>query len=141
MPVYIHLANLFIDKDAIVKKYEGGIEQFRSDYSIGGENYNQEDNEIIAIAKMNLDEFDLNKLLTKGLHYDKNLQFSTDFTLRSRYGTYLWNTEWISDNDVFAWHKKANSELIAKAIAIGNLTIQRIEELAKQGEDPFATIV
>lgn len=141
MPVYIHLANLFIDKAAIVKKYDGGLEQFRTDYSIGGENYNQEDNEIISIAKMNMDEFDLLSLLTKGLHYDKTLPYSTDFTLRSRYGTYLWNTEWISDNEVFAWHKQANIELIAKAIAIGNETIQRLEELAMQGKNPFATIV
>jgi hypothetical protein len=45
MPVYIHLANRIIKKTALESKYKGGIEQFRVDYSIGGENLNQGDNE------------------------------------------------------------------------------------------------
>ncbi len=40
MPVYLHLANLIVDKAAVARKYAGGIEQFRLDYKIGEENYN-----------------------------------------------------------------------------------------------------
>jgi len=73
MPVYIHLANLFIKKSAVENKYKGGIVKFREDFFISGDNYNQEDNELFSIAKMNTDEFDLDYLFSKGLDYEVNL--------------------------------------------------------------------
>lgn len=59
MPIYLHLATLIIKKTAIESSYFGGLIQFRIDYSIGLENHNQEDNELFALAGMNIDEFDL----------------------------------------------------------------------------------
>ncbi len=53
MPVYLHLANLIVDKAAVDRKYAGGIEKFRLDYNIGGDNCNQEDDELFNIARMN----------------------------------------------------------------------------------------
>jgi hypothetical protein len=34
MPVYLHLANLIVDKAAVAQKYAGGIEQFRLDFNL-----------------------------------------------------------------------------------------------------------
>jgi hypothetical protein len=79
MPVYLHLANLIVDKAAVARKYAGGIEQFRLDYKIGEENYNQEDDELFNIARMNIDEFDIERLTSKGLHYEEEPEFSTEF--------------------------------------------------------------
>jgi len=141
MPVYIHLANLFIKKSAVENKYEGGIVKFREDFFIGGDNYNQEDNELFSIAKMNTDEFDLDYLISNGLDYEVNLHTSIDFTIKSRYGDYEWQCDWINDNNLFAWHINANANLIAKAIALGNLTKDKIEEMFEKKENPFATII
>jgi len=141
MPVYLHFANLIIDKAAIEKKYQGGIAQFRIDHSIDEDNDNQEDNELIAMSSMDIDDFDFDQLISKGLHFDEKLQFSTDFTLLPRYGTYLWNTDWIADNKVFAWHKESDIDLIAKAEAIGKQSMEKISEMLENGENPFATIV
>jgi len=141
MPVYIHLANLFVKKSSIESKYDGGIDQFRIDYSITEDNYNQEDDKIIAIARMNVSEFNLDPLIAKGLHFDSTNNYSTDFTIRPRYGTYLWESEWMTDNNVFAWHKESSSESIDEAVAIGELTMDVISEMFEKGENPFATII
>ena len=90
---------------------------------------------------MNVDEFDLEDLESKGLHFDRELQFSTDFTLKPRYGDYLWKTDWIKDNSIFAWHVNARKDLIAKADSISNETMDSIVRRTDQGENPFGTIV
>lgn len=142
MPIYIHIANLIINKVEVKKKYAGGIDQFRLDYAINDEdNYNQEDNELFAIAKMNIDEFDLEKLVSKGLHFDEKIQFSTDFTLKPRYENYLWKTEWITDNSIFSWHVKANKCLIARVNSISSESMDSIHKRFEKGEKPFSSIV
>jgi hypothetical protein len=50
MPVYIHLANLILDKQAVERKYSGGLDQFRKDYDICKEGPSTEDNEIFSLA-------------------------------------------------------------------------------------------
>ena len=67
MPVYLHPANLIVNKKAIAERYKGGIEQFRKDFA--GENqYFTEDVELFSLARMNPDEFDEAKLIDGGLH-------------------------------------------------------------------------
>lgn len=141
MPLYIHPANLIILKAAIEWNYEGGIEQFRIDYKIDGDNFNQEDHELFSITRMNLDEFDVKELVSSGLHYDEKNESSNDFTLKPRYGPYVWETDWIRDNNVFAWHKEAKFDLIRRAIAIGNESMEVIAKRFEKGENPFDTIV
>ena len=34
MPIYIHLANMIVDKKIVDKKYHGGCNQFRIDWDI-----------------------------------------------------------------------------------------------------------
>ena len=75
MPVYIHLANLFIKKSAVENKYEGGIVKFREDFFISGDNYNQEDNELFSIAKMNTDLLKTHPEFTTNQHLDNNNNF------------------------------------------------------------------
>ncbi|MCF8430165.1 MAG: hypothetical protein K9G64_08545 [Bacteroidia bacterium] len=140
MPIYLHLANLIVNKTAITNKYEGGLAQFSIDYPINENNYNQEDNELYAIARMKIDEFDLDDLINKGLAFDEALQFSPDFILIARYSTYLWETNWISDNTIFAWHIHAGIAFIDKANAISNTTVEDIQIMFSKGENPFATI-
>lgn len=140
MPTYLHLANLIVNKTAILNKYEGGLAQFRIDYPVYENNYNQEDNELYAIARMNIDEFDIDNLINKGLDFDEELQFSPDFTLIARFSTYLWETNWIKDNTIFAWHIDADIALINKADAISETTVEEIELMFSNGEKPFATI-
>lgn len=140
MPIYIHLANLIIPKKVIASKYDGGIEGFRTDFNIGEDNYNQEDSMLFSISKMNVDEFYIEFLVQKGLHFDIENQFSTDFVILVRYGSYLWDTPYIQDNTIFAWHIDSPQSSIDKAIAIGNQSIESIEKQFEKGENPFATI-
>ena len=51
MPIYIHLANLIIDKKAVSSKYNGGLAQFRLDYKIGQGSYNQENKKAIIFLQ------------------------------------------------------------------------------------------
>ncbi len=53
MPVYLHLANLIVDKAAVAHKYAGGIAQFRLDYKIGGDSYYQQFDELFNITSLN----------------------------------------------------------------------------------------
>jgi len=57
MPVYIELANLIVPKPVIEKKYAGGADHFRKDYSIDGDNHHQEDDLLFSISRMNCDDY------------------------------------------------------------------------------------
>ena len=141
MPIYLHLANLIIDKNAIRNNYKGGIEQFEKKYSSNVYNNNQEDNELYSFAAMNIDEFDVEELIKGGLHYDELLKSSNDFVLKARYSNYLWKVNWLQDNNFFAWHIHCEKKLIEKAIHIGNLTVEEISVMFDKGkENPFETI-
>lgn len=140
MPVYLHFANLLVSKEAVHNKYSGGLEQFRLDYRINSDNENEEDVDLFSIAKMNIDEFDIDHLIAKGLQYDTELNRSDDFTIKSRYGSYLWATNWIVDNEIFAWHINTPQEQIDKAQTIANTTLDKLEEMYNNGTNPFATI-
>lgn len=140
MPVYIHMANLILDKKAIVQKYGGGIDQFRLDYSIEGHEVNQEDNELFSLSQMNPEDFDLEPLIKNGLDYDFENNCSEDFTILPRYDTYLWNVPWINDNTIYAWHVDASEESIKKAYEVADMKMSEIAEKFDKGENPFVTI-
>jgi len=140
MPVYIELANLIVPKPVIEKKYAGGADQFRTDYSIDGDNHHQEDDLLFSISRMNCDDYDLNKLVEKGLDYDFKEGRSTDFTILSRYGGVLWDMDWLEYNGMFAWHINTEEEKIDMARKRNELTMDKISEMFDLGMNPFKTI-
>jgi hypothetical protein len=95
----------------IIKKYAGGIEQFRIDYAIPQSEINQEDDELFSLGKMNADEFDIDRLIAKGLNYDVDKPKSDDFTIVCRYGGFMWDVNGLDENRVFAWHVDTSKDL------------------------------
>jgi len=81
-PVYLHISNLIIKKEAIAEKYNGGLEKFRKDYNIPESEINQEDGSLFSLGKMNPDEFDIEKLLQNGLSFDMTKNFNIQMILQ-----------------------------------------------------------
>jgi hypothetical protein len=81
MPVYLHIYNLIVKKSSVIEKYEGGIEQFRHDFSIDASEINQEDDELFSFGEMNADSFPIERLIEKGFGFDKIRQYSDDFSI------------------------------------------------------------
>ena len=108
MPIYLHPSNLIVRKSAVRKRYKGGLNQFRIDHNTTSENHNQEDRMLFSISRLNVDEFDIDFIL------DKGLQRATDFTIYSRLAGILWKSNWLEENAVFAWHRDEHSFLISK---------------------------
>ena len=141
MPVYLHLANLVFDKKTIEKKYQGGCDQFRIDWDIQNNENDQEDDELFLIAAMNIQDFNIDHLTSKGLEFDGNLGFSNDFVGITRYGGLTWEANWLKENSTFAWHINCKNDQMQKAIDIGeNMTVDKFQELAEKGIDVFETI-
>jgi hypothetical protein len=140
MPVYLHIYNLIIDKKAIIKNYLGGIEQFRIDYEIPLSEINQEDDELFSLGQMNVDQFDIDSLIDKGLSYDMDKEKSEEFTILCRYGDFLWDVNWLGHNRVFAWHIDTSPDLKLKMDRICSMTMDDIIEQMKEGNNLFRTI-
>ena len=139
MPVYIHPANLIINKKAITERYNGGIEQFRKDF--GDDNkFFQEDVELFALARMNCDEFNERKLVDGGLHYDRETNTSKDYVIVSRYGGGLWQVDWLTNTGVFAYHTDCSPEHREKVNEIGSKTVEELQIIFDAGGNPFETI-
>lgn len=115
MPLFIHLANLIIPKSVVEAKYPGGIQKFKEENDIDGENLNQEDDELFGISRKFVHEFDLGMLIQKGFEYDKANHKSTDFVLLPRKGKAPWEVDWIKSNGVFVWHESTGTDLIERA--------------------------
>ncbi|MCO4819437.1 MAG: hypothetical protein KC517_07415 [Bacteroidetes bacterium] len=141
MPIYIDLANMIVDKKIVDKKYDGGCVQFRIDWDIDTGEYNQEDDELFGVARMNADEFDIEKLIQGGLEYDEDTENSNDFVIITRYGGALWQTGWLNNNGVFAWHSNCIQEQKDRAIYVGEImTMQEVVDLGEKGVNVFQTI-
>ena len=140
MPIYIHPTNFIINKEAVSLKYLGGIEQFRIDFINESEPFNQEDNQLFSISRWNVDGFDINRLINKGLTFNQDEQYSNDFTIYQRLEGFLWKVDWIRGNSVFAWHPDCNDSEILMVEEIGLLTMDEIGELIEKGQQPLTTI-
>jgi hypothetical protein len=140
MPVYLHIFNLIIDKKAVIQKYAGGIEQFRIDYEIPLSEINQEDDELFSIGQMNVDQFDINSLISKGLSYDIGGQKSDDFTIIYRHADFVWDVNWLKHNRVFAWHVNTSPNLKLKMDRVCNMTMDEITKQMDKGKNLFKTI-
>jgi len=141
MPIYIHLANIVVDKKIIDKKYDGGCNQFRIDWDIDTGIYNQEDDELFGVARMNYDELDIEKLIQGGLEYNEDLENSNDFVIVTRYDGALWKTDWLGNNGTFVWHPKCIQEQKERARHIGEvMTMEEIIDLGEKGVNVLQTI-
>ena len=141
MPIYIHLANMIVDKKIIDTKYYGGCNQFRIDWDIDAGIYNQEDDELFGVARMNADEFDIEKLIQGGLEYNEDTENSNDFVIITRYDGALWQTDWLDNNGIFAWHSNCIQEQKDRALHIGEvMTMQEVIHLSEKGVNVFETI-
>ena len=141
MPIYLDLANLIFSKAIIEAKYQGGCEQFRKDWNITDSNRNDEDDELFMLAAMNVDEFDLDPLLEKGLSFDDEKQSSTDFVAVGWYEGALWETNWFKANASFAWHVNCKKEQQERAIEISeHMTMDVIEDYLNKGIEVLKTI-
>ena len=141
MPVYLDIANYIFDKQALEKKYKGGCTQFRVDWKVGDNDTSQEDDELICLARMNVDEFDIDALIGAGLSYDDGKEQSEDFVAVTRYGGALWETEWLSYNSTYAWHVDCKNWQKEKALYLSEeMRMEEIQELLEQGVEVFQTI-
>ena len=141
MPLYLDLANLVFDKKHLDRKYAGGCDQFRIDWNMINSEVNQEDDELISLTTMNIDEFEIEKLINRGLEFDAELQFSNDFVAISRYGGEHWTTKWLASNGTFAWHVNCHPLQKERAVEIGEvMTMDKIQELFDKGINVFKTI-
>ncbi len=90
---------------------------------------------------MNMDEFEMEKLINRGLEFDAELQFSNDFVTISRYGGERWTTNWLASNGTFAWHVNCQPLQKERAVHIGEvMTMDKIQELFDKGINVFKTI-
>ena len=141
MPVYLDLANLVFEKRLLDQKYIGGSDQFRLDWNTINSEANQEDDELLSLASMNMDDFEIDKLIERGLEFNSDLQHSNDFVAISRYGGAHWETDWLNNNETFAWHVNCDAKQKERAIQIGEvMTMDKIQELGDKGIDVYKTI-
>ena len=141
MPVYLDLANLVFEKRLLDQKYFGGSDQFRLDWNTINSEANEEDDELISLASLNMDEFEIDKLIERGLDFNSDLQYSNDFVAISRYGGAHWEADWLNNNDTFAWHVNCDPKQKERAVQIGEvMTMDKIQELGDKGINVFKTI-
>ncbi len=140
MPVYICPANLIVDKAAVAARYPGGIDVFRRDFRIDGENHHQEDGELFALVGLNVEDLDVDRIVEAGLHFDEAAQYSNDFVVKPRYGEALWPCAWLLADGLYAWHVNAPAAAVAEAERINNLTMDEIMAMQDQGLEPLGPI-
>jgi hypothetical protein len=89
---------------------------------------------------MNIDEFDIYRLTAKGLHYDEEKDFSTDFVIKRRFDEPLWSAPWLQYTLLFAWHITAKPEQIARTHEIGKMTFDEIDKHKARGIELFGPV-
>ena len=141
MPVYLHVYNLIILKQAVIDKYSGGLEQFKADFNFPhDEHLDQEDDELLSFGLMD-DDFDIERLRRNGLHYDETHKSSNDMTYVYRYDPDPeTDVPWLYHNQVFAWHKDADESTIEEAMRVSNMPMNEIGELQDIGKNPLTAI-
>lgn len=109
MPLYIHLANLVLQKSVIESKYKGGLSQFIKDSNWGKVEYDSQDDELLLFASMNPDEFDFEFLDKAGFLETQ------DYFVITRYSSQENMPDWLQQNRVFIWHSNCSQNQIQLA--------------------------
>jgi hypothetical protein len=137
MPIYCENLQLVILKEKLIEKYQGGIEQFKIEFK-WDEKVDHEDQELISLVSM------VNSFPTpKGLHRDDKTMTLQDFVIVARYvnPALSWEVEWCDTNKVYILHKDCKLSSYYKAMELGNLSIDKIDELMTQtGKFPLIDI-
>ena len=134
MPINTDLSQLVFRKSIISEKYKGGLQKFKKDFEFSSVKRNREDNELISLAAMNPDEFDLT-LAANNFHRiadeDNFIIGSDDFVIINRYGGKMWYCDWITGDDdeypAFFWDVKACETSIEEALERCNCEVHEIE--------------
>ena len=140
MPVFLNNFNLIFSKSILEKKYPGGCDKFRIEHQVENIPRCQEDDELFLLAFMNSFDIDLEFFEKKGLHIQDKPLYSKDFGLIAKYDGNYWETNWLETDSVFAWHIDCQKWQIDKAKEISNMNMDKLENLQKNGIDPFETI-
>jgi carotenoid cleavage dioxygenase-like enzyme len=101
-----------------------------------------EDDELFAIYSMGYPYENIETLVSKGLHYDKDALFSTDFVVVDRLkpeGCH-WKPRWFDTDGVFFWHTGCAQWQKEKVMEISKMTMDKVEEARQDGWNPFDTI-
>jgi hypothetical protein len=139
MPLAIDIFALIVPKKVIETKYAGGIAQFKKDF-FRGTDADMEDGELLGVGYMDADDVDVEKLMKRGLSFNRSEPFSEDFVIVSRYGDpLLWPCKWLIQNSLHAWHVEASEENKKRAEEVGDMTIERVFELMDMDQNPLAS--
>jgi hypothetical protein len=141
MPLYLHISNLVVAKSSVIAKYDGGMTQFREDFGFGKIEYRFEDHELFLLTAMDPNDFNIDLLIKRGLHYDHEFNFSNDFVLIHRYGTFSWEAEWLERTNQYVWHFIADEHLKEIARKYSDMCLNDIIEMTENGNSPFLPIV
>jgi hypothetical protein len=139
MPIYLHISNVIILKEAVQARFKGGEAAFRQEFFDPVE-ANEEDDELFLLAGMGLDEDMVDGLIEQGLRYDDDKKRSPDFAVYGRHQGFYWPVDWARDNGMYVWHVQANELLIERAQAIANTRVDELVRQSESGEDPFPTL-
>jgi len=75
------------------------------------------------------------------LEYNEDAENSNDFVIITRYDGALWQTDWLDNNGIFAWHSNCIQEQKDRALHIGEvMTMQEVIDLSEKGVNVFETI-
>ncbi len=142
MPIFVNYFSLVVPKDILEKKYPGGVTQFKNDFSFTECDAMTEDDELIALYAMGYPYKDVEKLVSKGLHYNQEALFSTDFVVvdRLKPESCHWKPGWFETNSIFYWHTDCASWQKDKAREISKMTMDKVEEARLSRWNPFDTI-
>lgn len=144
MPLWIHLANLIITKQAVEAKYPGGVAAFRAEHGIGDEDtYDQEDGELFGLSAMNSSELQsrAGTLIDLGFTYSETDTAANEFALLTRYGGVVARPAWLQFNSMYAWHTSCPAALQAKAQQVMGMDVDDFISLRERGEWPSGAIV
>jgi len=139
MPLSIDIYMLVVPKKVLETRYTGGIAQFKKDF-FRGTDADMEDGELLGVGYMDPEDVDVEKLMMRGLYFNRSEPFSEDFVIVSRYGDpLLWPCKWLIQNSLHAWHVDASEENKKRAEEIGNMPFDRIIELMDKGQNLLAS--
>jgi len=129
MSLEIHFWNIVVPKKILELKYPGGPEQFKKDCP---NKMFQEDEYLASYSFMNEYDVDtyMNRLIQKGLIYDRNNDNSEDFVVLAMEvnGGLWWNVDWIDHDSEICWHKKDDK---SKSDTPDNVNIQVKKDLSQ----------
>ena len=144
MPVWIHLSNLIILKEAVATKYPGGLDAFRTDFQTAdAENHNQEDGELFSLSAMDGGHLqsDAGRLIDMGFTFDEVDDAGNELALLNRYGGVVARPAWLRTNALYAWHQDCPEPLQEKVRSISRMNMDTFIAKQESGEIPLGTWV